>query len=918
MPAIPLVQSQRSNITALPEARATGETYGAGIGRALIGLGNSLESASHAGATYIEKEKKKGRDEKLAFAIAKASDGMAKISLEEQQNAPADGTGVAKNTFERHTSFVDEQADVYFPDDAETRTEFKKSMYGRMGGYAAQSQQFEFNRREENARFQANDALGTLQNTVRADATKYDQVVNDGYRVIDARPDLPEAGKQVARDEWRQHAAYSRFQGLLEASRSLDDLSAIERELKLGSETEDGRALPPDERSGQRNWKREMKPQAYEQILDQLKSAKSVFATKADTEARASLDGLEERNKNFINISDDEMRATQNLVTNSGNVALQGRMQRIVRDQQIYRSDGKLPPAQLQANADERLGRAQSKLPPQLSAAITEAQKIFPSVSSGFLSGTIEREYGGVIAKAQKEGREVDFSVKNPESTAKGVLQFTEKTWVSLLRENGGALATRIGVDPNLSDAQLLELRNDPRVSTLMGAAYAEKNIKTLKQSLGRELTDGELYMAHFLGPGDGNKGGASTLIRAYTSQPDTSAAELLPKEAAVNRGVFYAKDGRARTVREVYNNISATYGNATPSQTAFDDSQTYQRMTDNARKAIADDPITYARDINSHDIPQLSDEGGFAARGQVAASVASYYSIPGADMKPFTRDEATAISTQIKNANADETLGIMAQIQQMDVAAGAKGNMAQAAYNQLGLKDSAMGYAARLAYDGGDATTASTIVRGQKRLDADPSSKSLFGNKNEADKEFATFARGALRGVKPEEYDAVLKAAKAHYAETAFLNGDGEFDAKTFQNSIRSVLGSGVGISIGKVNGADTILPQGVDEDTMETALDNMTDKDYIDMSTNKKPPMHLSGEVIAPDEMAYEGKLQFIGDGNYRIEMGDRTFAVTDEVDPQTGRAKLYIFRPDALKLKELARGAAGYSNENKGHYR
>jgi hypothetical protein len=96
---------------------------------------------------------------------------------------------------------------------------------------------------------------------------------------------------------------------------------------------------------------------------------------------------------------------------------------------------------------------------------------------------------------------------------------------------------------------EIMELRKDPTASAVMGAAFANENAKTLTDRLGRKPTDGELYIAHFLGAS-----GAVRLISAAQTQPNTSGASLFPKAAAANGPVFYDRNtGAARSVSDVY-----------------------------------------------------------------------------------------------------------------------------------------------------------------------------------------------------------------------------------------------------------------------------------------------------------------------------------------------------------------------------
>jgi hypothetical protein len=147
-------------------------------------------------------------------------------------------------------------------------------------------------------------------------------------------------------------------------------------------------------------------------------------------------------------------------------------------------------------------------------------------------------------------------------SSASGLFQFVDQTWLGMIKNYGakyglGSYANAIsrGNDgryytTNSSDrSAILALRNDPGVSSLMAGEFALVTRSTLENDLGRDVCGGELYAAHFLGPG-----AACRLIRMSESQPDASAASAFPAAANANRNVFYHRDGTPKTVREVYN----------------------------------------------------------------------------------------------------------------------------------------------------------------------------------------------------------------------------------------------------------------------------------------------------------------------------------------------------------------------------
>jgi hypothetical protein len=152
-------------------------------------------------------------------------------------------------------------------------------------------------------------------------------------------------------------------------------------------------------------------------------------------------------------------------------------------------------------------------------------------------------------------------------SSAQGLFQFIEQTWLSTMKEAGprlgyGAYADaivktgsgRMEVPDAAMRREILGLRRDPEINAAMAGAFTNKNASILTSRLGRTPTEGELYIAHFLGPG-----GAGKLINAASTSNPTAAA-LFPSAANANRSIFYDKQGRARLASEVYATLTGRY----------------------------------------------------------------------------------------------------------------------------------------------------------------------------------------------------------------------------------------------------------------------------------------------------------------------------------------------------------------------
>lgn len=179
-----------------------------------------------------------------------------------------------------------------------------------------------------------------------------------------------------------------------------------------------------------------------------------------------------------------------------------------------------------------------------------------------------------------------DPSLKASTSSATGLFQFIDQTWLATLKDSGPGLGygryadaiTRtasgryVVSDPAMS-REIMALRTDPTANAVMAGAFTRRNAAELAEGLGRKPTDGELYIAHFLGPT-----GAVRFIRASASSPAALAAEAFPEAARANRGVFYNQFGAPKSYAQVYRGLVAKH----------EATQTGSAATINAAGAIA------------------------------------------------------------------------------------------------------------------------------------------------------------------------------------------------------------------------------------------------------------------------------------------------------------------------------------------
>lgn len=154
-------------------------------------------------------------------------------------------------------------------------------------------------------------------------------------------------------------------------------------------------------------------------------------------------------------------------------------------------------------------------------------------------------------------------------SSARGLFQFIDQTWLATMKQAGpslgyGQYAAAITknasghyevTDPTMR-SEILKLRTDPTANAVMAGAFTQANATLLSERLGRTPSEGELYIAHFLGAG-----GAAQMISAASTNPNSSAASYFPNAARANTSIFYDRTtGSPRSLAQVRDVLTARY----------------------------------------------------------------------------------------------------------------------------------------------------------------------------------------------------------------------------------------------------------------------------------------------------------------------------------------------------------------------
>lgn len=170
-------------------------------------------------------------------------------------------------------------------------------------------------------------------------------------------------------------------------------------------------------------------------------------------------------------------------------------------------------------------------------------QDIIAAISQASESTGVDFSY--LVNQAAAESS-FDAEAKASSSSATGLYQFIESTWLSMMERYG----EDYGLDTQgLSDDEILEMRNNPEASSFMAAAFASENERFLNSRWGGDVGSTELYFAHFMGAT-----GASSFLNARDENPIQAAADLFPRAARSNPNVFYdSETGDSRTMEEVY-----------------------------------------------------------------------------------------------------------------------------------------------------------------------------------------------------------------------------------------------------------------------------------------------------------------------------------------------------------------------------
>lgn len=176
-------------------------------------------------------------------------------------------------------------------------------------------------------------------------------------------------------------------------------------------------------------------------------------------------------------------------------------------------------------------------------------------IESGFIQALIAREtaytFHPDIQPITRDGRLL--------SNALGLGQFIPDTWASELIAVGDDYGIAIegrNRKAIASDESLLELRRDPRLAAALVGEHTRRNALQMQEELGRDVSGGELYAAHFMGVDRAIGFIEDAEAGLNPAQTKTKYA----REARANAHVF-TPGGRARAARDILAEFGEEFG---------------------------------------------------------------------------------------------------------------------------------------------------------------------------------------------------------------------------------------------------------------------------------------------------------------------------------------------------------------------
>lgn len=844
MPVIRPYTSSENAYTGGIQTRASAAAFGGGIGQAVEGLGGAIASVAP-----ILKQKANEADQDAAAAAVSTFDYTTPM-MDLRKANELTPTDVAKTTREQFPDWIKKHLDGRnLSQPAYNRAQ--RQLMGSMENAYNQQVNWETNQTDVNGQRLANEGVNAIQNQIFANPDAYDDLIPKMEQQIDLQRGMPADKRENMKIAGRQRMAYDRFRSKITDADTVESLNAIEKELNSDP------------------WTQRVDVKDHEQLNGVIKVQKNTIQTQADSEATAAVGALTERVTHNEVPPLEELQRAHALATKARNPSVDNKLAVLQRRIDIINTRGNQPASDIEQELNERRERAAQPSESAATAVVTPIQF------------SAQKAYTGLRSRFAAAGAPGDGSIQGAVMAGNVQTESGFKSWAVFAEEGShGMMQWRLGRFDNLK-------------------AYAA--------SKGKVWQDPEVQMDFMVYEGTTGKGinasqkAGFDQFMAATTLEDANAG--LKKYITYGTATEGTRLANARNIMNGYDQdasgkVMAANPN-TPAGTTeieYAEQEALQGLLKRNNDMIAAGNMMELWTLQSGQAPvDLNVPNGFAVRGQQTAMAANYNGVPIEDAKPFTAVEATDFTQAIKDdESGEQTVALMASMQSMGA------DVAQAGAKQLGKDDPVFGYAAAVAV-GGDVGTANAIVRGQSRARQDKTN-ALGMADEEFGMAFNAVAGKALLRLPLDQQTAIREATKALLYQNYLANGQGVAGGPVPQSEIEKqfnlVLGSH---DVGRVNGDQTLLPRGVDEASMNTVVDRMTETDYMVRSVTGRPPQYLGGITADHRQIANYGKFRFIEPEVYSIQMHDGTWLTDGSLD-NNGQPILYEMRIDQGFAKEV----------------
>jgi len=635
------------------------------------------------------------------------------------------------------------------------------------------------------------------------------------------------------------------------------------------------------EEMGREHWRSQLSAQDYDDLLRDADAQETRLREGAYADARAKVSALEDATDDLVTVPFELLILAQNAVSVAEDANAEARLARVSRNQKLlerHRSEG---PERLRERASDLRESAMRPINDDIMNAVREATRHSGGkVSLAYLLGTLNMESGGELGK-----KTPNFGVASQTSSAMGLFQFTADTWIGLANTYGDALVAGAA---DMDRAALLALRSDPKIAAQAAALLAVENRTVMEHRLGRRVSDFELYLGHFFGGAR-----AAKFLKGLVTAADTPAAAAFSKEAAANRSIFYASDGRARSRREIYDALAERF-----SRSAWNlqvgDADYLDQLTGKTEERLKKNMMGYIRETGMAGVPPLTDPGGFEKRIETASRISDLWGIPSDEIDPLEPLEVQHYQRVLSEDNPDAKLEAMVELAELGP------RLAQRAYRQLGVEGAVYAHGAGLISAGGERSVAYDIVWGRTWLDANPDIVRSIGLSRQTVVDLFGPEIQRLVGAAASDpggagtWQTVMESAIAHYAQTHARRGGG-WDRAAFERSLDRVLGgTEASPAIAEINGELTVLPPGVSEEAVETWLETATEQAWISINPEARMPRYLRGDVTTVSQLRNNATFEAVGGGLYRVKIGGE-YLTTGAVSPRGVQYYTVVIKPE-----------------------